>query len=90
MMELKCFVKGADANKLKDFPSQVKRLESAVQHRAVSQGIVFCTFIGYQEKRVAELIASFFDPSWQVTHQRPILDGTSLKFIVASYCPPNP
>src|SRR5208282_6440968 len=49
VFELKCFVRGADANKMLKWPEQLKRLVNLVQNRYAAQGIAVSTYFGYSE-----------------------------------------
>jgi hypothetical protein len=83
VFELKPFVNGADANKLKKFPTQIALLQQCVQSKIFNQGIAFATFFGYTDRRVHSMLSKFFSEAWQVVGPYPLLDGRPLKFIVA-------
>ncbi len=84
VFELKSFVCFADANKINAFPGQLKKLASIADSGAISQGLAFCTFGGYGEKRVSTLRQKFFDDSWTLLGPRRVLDDAPLLFLLAS------
>jgi hypothetical protein len=84
VFELKSFVCFADANKISKFPSQLKRLAGLIESGSISQGLAFCTFCGYGEKRVSTLVRSFFGSSWRTIGPKPVLKDEPLLFLLAS------
>ncbi len=85
VIEIKSLVRGADAQKLKDFPNQIERLQSLVEGKLITQGIAFCTFMGYSEDKLGSLVKKFFGEPWQSSVPRPVVNGFPLKFTIA-YC----
>lgn len=86
VFELKPFVSNADANKINNYPSQIKRLEKLVssEHR-VLQVITFTTFIGYSEKRMNTLMNLFFtNVSWNIYGPKKLIDQYSLFVVITS------
>ena len=84
VFELKSFVCFADANKVKAFPYQLKKLADLVDRGIASQGLAFCTFCGYGDARVSRLQQQFFDNSWSLLGLRPFLEDAPLLFLLAS------
>ncbi|MGH9508591.1 MAG: hypothetical protein ACRD2M_01530 [Terriglobales bacterium] len=84
VFEIKSLVKGADAQKLRDLPNQIDRLEQEVNLGEASQGVVLGTFIGYKDRKLAELSARLFDSRWQTVGPKPLVEGLELSFLFAS------
>jgi len=83
--ELKCFVAGADAQKLDAFPGQIRRLEQHVRNGTFAQGIVFATLYGYSETRAKTIRATFFPDSWKSIGPFPVVEGHALEFVVGEF-----
>ncbi len=81
--ELKSFVRGSDANKLAKFPRQLELLKAAVADGMVSQGIAFCTFIGYTNLWLDRLREKLFPVPWETTSLKSILADKPLRFMIA-------
>ncbi len=84
VLELKSFVSGADANNIRDFPAQLQRLMSLVRSEQITQGVAFCTFMGYGTRRLSTLLSKFFSDSWERSRPTEILPDTPLKLVLAS------
>jgi hypothetical protein len=54
IVEIKCFVQGADSKKMEDWPLQLKRLLNLVENRVVAQGVAVSTCFGYSERKTSE------------------------------------
>lgn len=90
VIELKCFVCKADANKIAEFPKQLLRLEAVVEGRRAMQSLTFCTFCDYGDRRVSTLCTQFFGAKWDTWGPRTLLEGSPLKFSLASIMPKPP
>lgn len=85
VLELKCFVAGADANKKGSYPSQTKRLEELVMTHAVQQALAVTTFHGYSETQMRNYMSAFFQSaSWKIAGPSKIIERYPLHMAVAS------
>ncbi len=62
IIELKCFVVGADSRKMEDWPLQLKRLVNLVENGVAAQGVAVSTCFGYSEKKTSDLVSRFYAP----------------------------
>lgn len=84
--ELKSFVAGADANKIKEFPVQNLLLEKHVQAGNFIQGVSFATFSGYSPKRLATIFKKLYiNPhNWTIVGPTILLPGKPMQFSIAT------
>lgn len=50
LVEMKCFVHGADQNKREHFPKQLQQLRACVEEGSLVEGIAIATFSGYKNR----------------------------------------
>ena len=89
IIEIKCFVQGADSKKMEDWPRQLKRLLNLVKNGVVAQGVAVSTHFGYAERRVSDLVSRFYAPPWRVAGPVRFLKGAPLQLVVATVPNPN-
>jgi hypothetical protein len=89
IIEIKCFVRGADSKKMEDWPLQLKRLLNLVENGVAAQGVAVSTYFGYAEKRVSDLVSSFYAPPWSLAGPVRIIQGAPLQLVVATVSNPN-
>jgi len=80
------FLPNKDNKKKKRFPTQLDRLQKAVDDGSVQQGIAFVTFSGYSNQRIDSLFRLFFSrrlPRWQIVGTYPVLAGCPLVLVLA-------
>ncbi|MGH9403770.1 MAG: hypothetical protein ACRD2P_16915 [Terriglobia bacterium] len=66
VFELKCFVLGADSNKLKAWPEQIERLSHLLRDGHTRQCVAISTFSRYKREKLAGLLKSFHPLPWKV------------------------
>jgi len=83
VLEFKCFVKGADSNKIQSWPTQLHRLAHLVEKGDAEQGVALSTFYGYPNDRVTAFARRFHPSSW--THYGPLKfhQSAPLQLVVA-------
>lgn len=73
VFELKSFVKGQDANKKREYPKQIKKLERLVESEQCDQVIALTTFIGYSQQQMKNYLRRFFlNDKWTIIEPRKI------------------
>ncbi len=85
VFELKSFVRGADGTKLREFPRQLTRVRAEVERGAITQGVAFCTFIGYSDQKVHHLLDRFFPEPWLKIPVRRVVERFPLEFTLATF-----
>jgi hypothetical protein len=83
VFEIKCFVRGADANKMQKWPEQLSRLLDLVRDRDAVQGIAVSTFYGYPQRKLMELISRFHPSPWAKFGPRKFFENSSLELVFA-------
>jgi hypothetical protein len=90
VFELKTFVIKQDSNKLKDYPNQIKRLETLVLRADVIQVVAFTTFLGYSEGQMVKHLTRFFESkTWNVVGPKQLLDPHPLFVVIADLTKQN-
>jgi hypothetical protein len=84
VFEIKCFVRGADANKLHAWPEQLNRLVRLVQKGDAAQGLAVSTYFGYKEEKMADLISRFHPLPWRRFGPRKFFENAPLQMAVGS------
>jgi len=85
VFELKSFVSGQDANKKKEYPKQIARLEELVHNLSgVLQVITFTTFTGYSEAYMESYCKKLFGGSWKVLGPRKLIKKYPLYVAITS------
>ncbi len=84
VFELKCFVRGADANKMLKWHEQLKRLVNLVQNRYAAQGIAVSTYYGYSEEKMADLTSRFHPLPWRCFGPRRFFENAPLQMVFGS------
>ena len=89
IIELKCFVQGADSRKMEDWPLQLMRLLSLVENGVVAQGVAVSTYLGYSESKTSDLLSKFYPVPWR--HSGPVrfMEDAPLQLVVAAASNPN-
>jgi hypothetical protein len=87
VIELKCFVRGADANKMKTWPSQLNRLLNLVESGGAAQGMAVSTYFGYSEQKTADLIFKFHPSPWRHFGPRRFYENAPLRLVVGTVTP---
>lgn len=87
VFELKCFVRGSDANKMQNWPEQVARLLDLVRKGTAKQGLAVSTYFGYTEEKMAVLISNFHPPPWRRFGPRRFFENAPLQLVVGSVTP---
>ena len=90
VFELKCFVKGADANKLDKWPGQLSRLAKLIGRGDAPKGVAVSTFHGYGNERVAHFIEQFYPAPWNTAGPVNFFDDAPLQLVVATVEGENP
>ena len=87
VFEVLCLVQGADAEKVKRFPTHLDRLERAVEDRSVCQGIAFVT-LNYPRggpAKVHHLVQRLFGTrNWEGKGPTPLYSECALQLYLAS------
>lgn len=83
VFEMKCFVQGADANKVKNWPSQLRMLAELVERGGVCQGVALSTFFGYSPRKTVELVSRFYPSPRSYFRPRPFFDDKLLQLAIA-------
>jgi len=89
IIEIKCFVEGADSRKMEDWPLQLKRLQKLVEDGVVAQGVAVSTHFGYSEKKTSDLLRKFYPVPWSRSDPVRFIDGAPLQLVVATASNPN-
>jgi hypothetical protein len=85
VFELKPFVSGQDANKKREYPSQIKRLENLIGNPNTLQVVTFTTFIGYSETTMKNYVSLFFtNNSWNILGPTKLIDKYQLYVVITS------
>jgi hypothetical protein len=92
IFELKCFVRGQDAEKINKYPNQLKRLERLItdpsdsDDRVTIQVISFITFIGYNKEQLEKLVRKLFleKTIWQTVGPNPLIKDSKLLIMIGS------
>lgn len=84
VFEIKCFVRGADANKMQTWPEQLNRLLKLVQKGDAAQGLAVSTYFGYKEERMVDLSARFYPLPWKRFGPRKFFHNAPLQIVVGS------
>jgi hypothetical protein len=84
VFELKCFVRGADANKLQTWPEQLCRLLKLIQKGDAAQGWAVSTYFGYEEGKMVDLISKFHPLPWRVFGPRKFFEDAPLQMVIGS------
>ena len=84
VFELKCFVRGADANKLQTWPEQLSRLLKLIQTGDAERGLAISTYFGYKEPKMVDLISEFHPLPWRVFGPRKFFENAPLQLVVGS------
>ena len=84
VFELKCFVRGADANKMLKWPEQLIRLVDLVKNRHAAQGLAVSTYYGYSEEKMTDLTLRFFSSPWRRFGPRKFLENAPLQMVLGS------
>jgi hypothetical protein len=84
VFEIKCFVHGADANKMQKWPEQLARLVDLVKDRYAEQGIAVSTYYGYSEQRTMDLATRFHQKPWRSFGPRKFLENAPLRVVAGS------
>ena len=84
VVEIKCFVRGADANKMQTWPEQLNRLLKFVQKGDAAQGLAISTYFGYKEEKMADLISKFHPLPWRRFGPRKFFENAPLQIVVGS------
>lgn len=79
VFEFKQFVKGADQNKLKEYPSQLNRLEKLIAGSNVEQVIAVTTFMGYSQYVMNKFVARLFETKWATIGPRALVESYPLQ-----------
>jgi hypothetical protein len=79
VFEFKQFVTGADQNKLKEYPSQLNRLEKLITESNVEQVIAVTTFMGYSQFVMNKLVARLFETKWTTIGPRALVERYPLQ-----------
>jgi hypothetical protein len=89
IVEIKCFVQGADSQKMKDWPLQPKRLLNLVQNDVVAQGVAASTYFGYSEKRISGFLSRFYPAPWSYWGPVPFIVDAPLQLVMATASNPS-
>jgi hypothetical protein len=89
IVEIKCFVQGADSKKLEDWPLQLMRLLNLVESGVVAQGVAVSTYFGYSEKKASDLVSRFYPAPWSHWGPVPFIVDAPLQLVVATASNPN-
>ena len=84
VFELKCFVRGADANKMQTWPDQLNRLLSLVQKGGAAQGLAVSTYFEYKQEKMADVISRFHHLPWRRLGPRKFFENAPLYMVVGS------
>ena len=84
VLEFKCFVQGADSNKILRWPRQLQRLVELVEKGDAAQGVALSTFYGYPKDRVIEFVRRFHPSPWTHSRPRKFLASAPLELVVAT------
>lgn len=84
LIEMKCFVQAADANKSSTFPGQLDRLEQLVQDGGVDQAVAVATFSDYGPQALDTKIAQKMERTvWTTGGRQRLTDRMVL--VVSTY-----
>jgi hypothetical protein len=89
VFELKCFVNGADANKMQKWPEQLSRLVKVIENGDARKGVAVCTFQGYGNSRVATFAKRFHPDPWNTAGPRKFFGHAPLQLVVATIANQN-
>ena len=84
VIEIKCFVQGADSNKMDTWPRQLKRLLHPAENGVAAQGVAVSTYFGYSEKRTSDLVSRFYPIPWSHSGPLRFLADAPLRLVVAT------
>ncbi len=84
VFELKCFVKGADANKTQKWPIQLERLLQLVEKGTVIQGAALSTFFGYKDDKISEFVCRFHPRPWSYSGPLSVFGEAPLRLVLAT------
>jgi len=84
VIEIKCFVSGADSNKLDKWPQQLGRLQQLIVAGRASQGVAVSTFYGYGADKVSRLVRQFHPSPWDASTPSMFFDQAKLQLVVAT------
>jgi hypothetical protein len=84
VIEIKCFVQGADSKKMEDWPRQLKRLLSLIEDGVAAQGVAVSTYLGYSEKKTSDLVSRFYPLPWSHSGLLKFREDAPLRLVVAT------
>jgi hypothetical protein len=89
VIEIKCFVQGADSKKMATWPLQLKRLLNLVENGVAAQGVAVSTYYGYSEKKTSDLLFRFYPVPWSHSGAVRFIEDAPLQLVVATASNPN-
>lgn len=84
VFELKCFVKGADSNKIQKWPPQLERLAHVVKQGTSVQGVALSTFFGYPDEKMSGFAIRFHPSPWRRFGPIRFMEDAPLQLVVAT------